>query len=101
MQRGFHNRQFQWDAGNREKNRLKHGITTGESEEVFSNDPLLIGESLSHTPNELRFRALGRTDVGRELTVIFTFRQDLIRVISARPMSSKERQDYDRSQQTD
>ncbi|MBW1785753.1 MAG: BrnT family toxin [Deltaproteobacteria bacterium] len=39
--------------------------------------------------------AFGRTDTGRRLTIIFTIRNDRIRIISARDMSRKERGFYE------
>jgi hypothetical protein len=38
--------------------------------------------------------SFGRTDGGRLLTVVFTVRGQLLRVISARPMSRRERRGY-------
>lgn len=41
-----------------------------------------------------RYFVLGQTDAGRELFLVFTLRDELIRVISAREMSRKERKVY-------
>jgi uncharacterized DUF497 family protein len=46
----------------------------------------------------MRFYALGRTDGERRLFVVFTLRGTRIRVISARDMSRKERDEYQRFQ---
>ena len=43
---------------------------------------------------EARQFAFGRTDAGRLLTVVFTLRGSLLRVISVRPMSRRERRGY-------
>ena len=41
--------EFKWDKGNIDKNLKKHGITDKESEEIFSNRPLLISlDNVSH-----------------------------------------------------
>ena len=85
---------FEWDQGNRDKNRLKHNVTEGECEEVFFNAPLLIGDDDKHSSTERRWVALGTTNTGRLLTVIFTKRRKLVRVISARDMHRKEREFY-------
>lgn len=85
---------FQWDDGNRDKNWLKHGVSIAESEQVFFNDPVL-GELESQIWDEPRFYAFGQTDEGRRLAIIYTIRQNMIRVISARDMSRKERRAYD------
>jgi hypothetical protein len=51
-----------------------------------------------HSATEARFYALGQTDAGRGLFVVFTIRGALIRVISARDMSRGERKEYQRAQ---
>ena len=87
---------FDWDAGNLGKN-SKHGIDNREAEEVFFNQPLLVTPDVIHSGNEIRWRALGRTDADRKLTVIFTLRKSgtLLRVISARDMHRKDEALYD------
>jgi uncharacterized protein len=59
-------------------------------------DPV-ITEDVSHSQKEQRYRALGATENGRKLAIFFTVRGDgtLIRVISARDMSRKERKQYE------
>ena len=93
-------RGFQWDSGNREKNWLKHGVTNAEAEQVFSNRPIIYAEPESQIWGELRRYAYGQTDEGRKLFVVFTFRQGLIRVISVRDMSRRERRNYDNAEET-
>lgn len=82
---------FDWDAGNLGKN-SKHGVDNREAEEVFFNQPLFVTPDEGHSGAEIRWRALGRTDADRRLTVIFTLRKSgtLLRVISARDMHRKE-----------
>ena len=87
-------RGFEWDEGNSGKNEQKHGITDREAEEIFFNKPLIIGRSLKGEP-ELRNAALGKTYGSRLLAVVLTLRSKRIRVISARPMSRKERKLYE------
>src|SRR6266568_1885155 len=85
---------FEWDEGNSAKNWMRHGVTQAEAEQVFFNRPLVIAEDPKHSTSESRSFALGRTDNGTGLAVVFTFRGTLLRVISARPMSRKERRVY-------
>jgi len=85
---------FEWDEGNSGKNEKKHGITDREAEEIFFNRPLIIGRS-SKGELEMRYAALGKTYGSRLLAVVFTVRSKRIRVISARPMSRKERRVYE------
>lgn len=88
---------FDWDAGNARKSADKHAVSQNEAEEVFGNEPLLLLVDPGHSRSEPRYHALGRSDGGRLLHVTFTVRGkgSLIRVISARPMSRRERQRYD------
>jgi len=89
---------FNWDGGNARKND-KHGVSMAEAEQVFFNEPLLLLEDASHSQQELRIHALGKTDEGRALHITFTLRQSnqLIRVISARDMHRKERAIYEQA----
>ncbi len=86
---------FQWDKGNIEKNRLKHKVLNFECEQVFFNDPLIVADDIKHSQNKKRRYVLGRTDLNRKLFIVFTIRNNLIRIISARDMTKKERKIYD------
>jgi uncharacterized DUF497 family protein len=88
---------FQWDAANAGKIWERHRVAPIECEEIFFNHPLVIGEDERHSAAETRFYALGQTDAARFLFVVFTMRGKLIRVISARDMSRKERKVYQSS----
>ena len=90
---------FQWDEGNSEKNWIKHRVTRAECEQVFSNQPLVVGEDEKHSQDEPRSYALGRTDAGRRLFVAFTIRGDLVRVISTRDVTEGERRVYGRAEE--
>jgi len=62
---------------------------------VFFNQPLLVDEDYKHSKEEPRFFVLGKTDLERELLIVFTVRNNKIRVISVRDMSRKERKVYE------
>ena len=87
---------FDWDDGNARKSQDKHGVSQAEAEQVFFNEPLIVRADVRHSIQEPRFHALGRTDQNRLLHITFTLRDNgtKIRVISARPMSRKERRIY-------
>jgi hypothetical protein len=89
---------FDWNEANITKNWLKHKVTPSECEQVFFNQPLVVQGDLEHSENEERYYALGRTDLKRTLFIAFTVRNKLIRVISARDMSRKERRVYNDAQ---
>ena len=88
---------FEWDEGNLLKNWEKHGVSASECEQIFFNRPLIVGSDDTHSQKESRSFALGTTDAGRRLFVVFTVRDMKIRVISARNMSRKERKVFDES----
>jgi hypothetical protein len=87
---------FQWDAGNSDKNWTKHGVENWETEQIFFNKPLIVLDDPIHSLSEKRWAAFGKSEGGRLLVVIFTVREKLIRVISARDMNRKERRFYEK-----
>ena len=88
---------FQWDDGNLDRNLIKHQVQNWECEQIFFNEPLIILDDTKHSFSEKRWAAFGRTDAGRFLTIIFTKREKLLRVISARDMNRKERKFYEKN----
>lgn len=88
---------FQWDKGNIDKSYKKHGISPNEAEEIFLDEELKVLKDIRHSQKEERFIALGKTFTGKKLFVVFTVRQEKIRVISARPMNRKERRIYEKT----
>ena len=86
---------FDWDEGNSDKSRRKHGISIEECEQVFSNTPILFLDDLKHSADEERYIAMGQTDAGKKLFVVFTLRTGKVRVISSRAMDKKERRFYE------
>lgn len=62
------------------------------------NQPLVVLDDPEHSVSEERYAAFGKTDAGRFLAVVFTRRDRLVRVISARDMNQKERKFYEENQ---
>ena len=89
---------FDWDRGNRAKCE-KHGLSVATIESLFMR-PLAILPDAAHSQREKRLRAIGRTDKGRGVSMIFTLRRKgdefLIRPISARYMHKKEIEAYEK-----
>ena len=85
---------FQWDTGNFVKIWDRHQVAPAECEEIFFNRPFIVNEDEALSVDEPRLYALGQSDAGRLMFVAFTIRSRLIRVISARDMSRKERKVY-------
>ena len=92
-------RGLQWDEGNSEKNWLAHKVTRAECEQVFFNRLLVTPGNERLAGWERTYYLLGQTDARRRLFVVFTIRGDLVRVISARDMSRRERRIYERAKE--
>ncbi len=85
---------FDWDGGNNEKNVRKHGITCPEAEAVLQSSFLAYLDTRHSTDTEKRYVAFGETG-DKRLFLSFTLRNEKARIISARPMSRKERKWYE------
>jgi uncharacterized protein len=72
-----------------------------ECEQVFFNLPLVVADDEKHSQDETRYYALGQTDRGRKLFLVFTIRNSLIRAISARDMNRNEKRIYDEKEDSE
>ncbi len=82
--------EFEWDAGNRDKSLLKHGVSNEEAEDAFF-DP----DGKARKTKADRYIHLGVTSSGRYLIQIFEFRsKNTVRIISSRPMDEREKKMY-------
>lgn len=84
---------YQWDPNKASSNRDKHGIRFADAITVFMDDLAITIED-EHL-DEYRFSVIGKDALGRILVVIFTYRGEDIRIISARKANSLECQDYE------
>lgn len=77
----------------------KHGVSLSELESLFRR-PVMVEPDPAHSAQEERFKAIGTTDAGRHVFVVFTLRRragdTLIRPVSARYMHSKEVKHYEK-----
>lgn len=87
---------FDWDKGNFNKNWLRHKVTNQECEEAFFDEHRFIFKDHLHSGKEERFRIIGRTKKTRFLFIVFTKRREKIRIISARDISKKEMNFYEK-----
>lgn len=89
---------FDWDAGNIDKCQ-KHGVSLPEIEAVFRGW-VAVFPDLAHSDREKRFHAIGRTESGRYIFLVFALRgaatRTLVRPISARYMHQKEIRHYEK-----
>lgn len=78
-----------------EKIEQKHGVSTDEVEQVFTNHPQIRLIERGDVNGENLYRALGQTDGGRFLGVFFIYKgENRALIISARDASSRERKSY-------
>ena len=92
---------FEWDEGKNRKNRenrRKHGISFEEAQTVFFDEHALEFDDPGHSKEEARFLMLGRSFKLRVLVVCHCIRgrSTVIRIISARRATPKERWVYSR-----
>jgi uncharacterized DUF497 family protein len=85
---------FEWNAQKASDNLAKHGVSFETARRVF-DDPLAVDiEDRSANYGEVRRRIVGLGN-GLVLTVIYTERSEVIRIISARKATRAERKEYD------
>jgi uncharacterized DUF497 family protein len=85
-------RTVEWNQEKAASNRRKHGIDFDEAIEVFYGTSLL---RRSDRNAEERWLAIGETE-GRIVAVVFTWRGDALRIISARRARRNEQRAYHR-----
>ncbi|MFA6518308.1 MAG: BrnT family toxin [Candidatus Shapirobacteria bacterium] len=88
---------FEWDAGNEDKNWLKHQVSKSECEEIFFDPEKIELRDSEHSKIEDRLIVLGKTKKEKLLFVVYTRRKDKIRVISARTADKKEEKLYEKN----
>ncbi len=84
--------EFEWDGEKYAVNLRKHGVKFEEAAEVFF-DPLSIFDEASVAEEE-RESILGFSVSAKILFVVFVERNVRTRIISARPATSQERDEY-------
>lgn len=86
---------FEWDAEKSRLNTQKHGVSFDEASSVFGDPLALTFDDRVHSRQELRYLTFGRSAAERTLVVVHVSRGDTIRIISARPMTPRERRAYE------
>ena len=87
--------EFEWDLRKAAANLAKHGVSFEEAATVFG-DPLgRIVTDPRHSVGEERFVLLGSSREKRLLAVMYADRGGVIRIISARKATRRERRDYE------
>jgi hypothetical protein len=84
---------FEWDPDKAHRNLEKHGISFADAVEVLSDTYAITIEE--QTSEEQRHITLGVDAIGRILVVVYTWRGDSSRIISARKTTARERAQYE------
>ncbi len=84
---------FDWDPNKNDSNKDKHGIDFNKAKEVFK-DPNLVKMNSKHKSSfEERLIAVGEI-LANLFSVIYTMRDNITRIISARRSNKQERKAY-------
>lgn len=73
---------FEWDPDKDAENQRKHGVSFFEAQAAFLDPGRVIARDVGHSRSERRFYCFGRVPDG-VLTVRFTYRGSVIRIIGA------------------
>ena len=73
---------FNWDPKKDAENQRKHGVSFGRAQYAFADPKRVIAKDIFHSQTEDRFYCFGEVD-GGVLTVRFTYRASVIRIIGA------------------
>ncbi len=84
---------YQWDPDKARSNLRKHSISFADAVTIFLDDNAITIED--DYPSEERFVTIGMDSLGRILIVVYTYRDNIIRIISARKATSGERKQYE------
>lgn len=87
--------QFEWNNEKAESNLKKHGVSFEEAETVWEDYFYVDLFDDVHSADEKRFLIIGESNEKRLLIVSYTERENSVRIISARELTSKERKDYE------
>lgn len=93
------NIKFAWDSEKAVSNKKKHHVTFEEAASVFVDPLAAIFGDEAHSDDEQREIIVGHSAAKRLLLVCFAERDGLIRIISARRATKRERQDYEENSQ--
>lgn len=85
--------QIEFDPKKAKENLRKHHVHLADAEQVL-RDPLALTIEDPESEGEQRFITLGMDTTGKILVVVYTYRGESIRLISARKASKAEMEMY-------
>ena len=85
----------EWDTKKAASNLRKHGVDFADAVLVFEDELALTRRDDLHSHHEERFVTLGCDPQGRLIVVVYAWREERVRLISAREATNNERQQYE------
>jgi len=89
----------EWDPGKARLNVRKHGISFGDAVASLEDEEALTMRD-PFSDDEERWVTMGRDVLGRVLVVVYTWRGESVRLISARKATARERRRYEDANET-
>ncbi len=86
---------FEWNTDKANRNERKHAVFFHEAITVFEDRLSLTYPDIDHSVDEDRFLIIGLSSRENVLVISHAFRNDNIRIISARNATKKERSYYE------
>ncbi|MBI4770411.1 MAG: BrnT family toxin [Chloroflexi bacterium] len=84
---------YQWNPDKAQANLRKHRVDFADAVSVFADEAAITVED--EYPGEEHFVTIGTDAFGRILVVVYAWRGDSIRLISARKATARERRQYE------
>jgi uncharacterized DUF497 family protein len=88
--------EFEWDPNKAAKNIKKHGISFTEAATVFGDPLSTTFPDPDHSIQENRFIIVGSSNTGKLIVIAHTYRNNRVRIISARGATRRERKFYEK-----
>lgn len=86
----------EWDPAKAKANLTKHGIHFADAVSALEDDSALTIRD-PYSEDEERWITIGMDALGRLLVVVYTWRGERVRLISARQATAQERRQYEES----
>ncbi len=86
---------FEWNTNKAKKNIEKHGVSFDEASTVFSDPLSMTYDDPDHSYGENRYIIIGLSSNGKLLFISHVEKDGIIRIISARQLTRKERKQYE------
>ncbi|MEP7148977.1 MAG: BrnT family toxin [Acidobacteriota bacterium] len=88
---------FEWDETKAKNNLTKHRVSFAEAESVFYDPESITIDDPDHSGGEQRYVDVGTSSQNRILVVVYTEREDRIRIITVRKATRTERKIYEQN----